>query len=73
MLQQLLYRFTAWVQRFMAGRYGTDKLSLAMLVTALALSVISTFLGTSAAHLVLTLLSYLLMYWALFRVLSRNT
>ena len=73
MLQQLLYRMTAWIRRFMAGRYGTDKLSLAILGAALVLSVISTFLGTSMAHLVLTLLSYALMYWALFRVFSRNT
>ena len=64
---------TAWIRRFMAGRYGTDKLSLAILGAALVLSVISTFLGTSMAHLVLTLLSYALMYWALFRVFSRNT
>lgn len=73
MLQQLLYRLTAWIRRFMTGRYGTDKLSLTLLVASLVLSVFSTFLGTSVAHLVLTLMSYGLMFWALFRVFSRNT
>lgn len=73
MLQQILYRLTAWFRHFMTGRYGTDKLSLALLGVSMVLSIVSTFFGTSLIHLVLTLLSYFLMFWALFRVFSRNT
>ena len=73
MFQQFLYRLTAGLRRFMTGRYGTDKLSLALLGASVVVSLISAFLGTSLAHLVLTMLSYGLMFWALFRMFSRNT
>lgn len=73
MFQQFLNRLLFGVRRLMAGRYGTDKLSLTMLGMSLMLSVVSAFLGTSLANLVLTLLSYGLMFWALFRVFSKNS
>ena len=73
MFQQFFCRLRAGLQRFMTGRYGTDKLSLTMLVVSMVLSIVSTFLGSSILHLVLTLLSYVLMFWALSRVFSRNT
>ena len=73
MFQQFLYRLRAGIRQFMTGRYGTDKLSLTLLVVAMVLSILSSFMGTSLLNPVLTLLSYVLMFWALFRVFSRNT
>ena len=73
MFQQFLYRFQAAIRRFMTGRYGTDKLSLTLLVVAMVLSVLSSFMGTSLLNPVLSLVSYILMFWAIFRVFSRNT
>ena len=73
MFQQFLYRLRAGIRQFMTGRYGTDKLSLTLLVVAMVLSILSSFMGTSLLNPVLTLLSYVLMFWALVRVFSRNT
>ena len=73
MFRQFLYRLSAGFRNFMTGRYGTDKLGMTLLVTSLVLSLISTFLGASLLHLVFSFLSYTLMFWALFRMFSRNT
>ena len=73
MFRQMLDRLHAGCRRFMTGRYGTDKLSLTMLVVSMILSVVSTFLGASPANPVLTLIAYILMFLAIFRVFSRNT
>ena len=73
MFRQFLYRLAAGFRNFMAGRYGTDKLGFTLLVTSLVLNLISTFLGASIWHLVFSFLSYTLMFWALFRMFSRNT
>ena len=66
-------RITAWLRHFMAGRYGTDKLNMAILGVGLAASLLSVFFRTTALDLVLFLLSYGMMFWAIFRSLSRNT
>ena len=63
-----------WIQRFMMGRYGTDKLNMTILVMGVALCVVSLFFTRlPVVSLVLTTLSYVLMVWAIFRTLSRNT
>ena len=63
-----------WLQRFMMGRYGTDKMNTWILGTGLALCLISLFFtGLPMVNWVLTLCSYGLMFWAIFRTLSRNT
>ena len=63
-----------WIQRFMMGRYGTDKLNMAILVAGVALCVVSLFFGRlPGVALLLTTLSYILMILAIFRTLSRNT
>ena len=72
MFRQFLYRLSAGFRNFMAGRYGTDKLGLTLLVAALVISLISAFLG-GVASLILSLLYYCLMFWAIFRMFSRNT
>jgi hypothetical protein len=66
-------RITAWLRRFMAGRYGTDKLNMAILDTGVAVRLISVFVQATAVDLLLTVPSYGLMFWAIFRSFSRNT
>ena len=60
-------------RHFMAGRYGTDKLNMAILGAGLVFCVLSVFIKLPLADLVLTVLSYGLMIWAIFRCFSRNT
>ena len=66
-------KFTAFCRRFMAGRYGTDKLNMTILVTGMVLSLVNLFIGNLTVSLVLTLVAYGLMFWAMFRCFSRNT
>lgn len=66
-------RFRNWLRHFMMGRYGTDKLNIAILVAGLIASVLSMFVAFPLLDLILILVSYGLMGWALFRILSRNT
>ena len=62
------------LQRFMMGRYGTDKLNTWILGAGLLLCVISLFFTYfPVLNWVLTLCSYVLMFLAIFRTLSRNT
>ena len=57
----------------MAGRYGTDKLNMVILSIGLAVSLLSVVFRYPPVNLLLVLLSYGLMIWAIFRTLSRNT
>ena len=57
----------------MMGRYGTDKLNMVILGAGLVASLISMFFRFAPVNLALTLISYVLMGWAIFRCLSRNT
>ena len=73
MFRQFLYRLNAGFRNFMAGRYGTDKLGLTLLVASLVLSLVSSFIGNVLLRLLMTILYYVLMFWAVFRMFSRNT
>ena len=66
-------RLTARIQRFMAGRYGTDRLNMTILGAGLAVCLISPFFHNALVSLLLTALSYGLMIWAIYRSLSRQT
>ena len=57
----------------MMGRYGHDRLNVALLIVGLILTVISMFAGNKLVVLVTTMLSYALLFVALFRCFSRNT
>ena len=57
-----------WLSNFMTGRYGTDQLSLALLI----LGMILTVLGSLFKIPWLTILSYLPFLLCLFRIFSRN-
>lgn len=61
------------IRYFMMGRYGTDKLNMTILIAGLVMSVLVMFLRIPVLDLVLTMVSYVLMFWAIFRMLSRNT
>ena len=71
-MKNLLFKLRAWLDRFMQGRYGMDRLSSVMLWVSVALAVLSMFLP-GFVGLFVTLLSYLLMGLAVFRALSHNT
>lgn len=58
---------------FMTGRYGTDRLNIAILGAGLAASLLSMLISAAPLNLVFWALSYILMIWAIFRSLSRNT
>ena len=73
MFRKIFANLSAGMQRFMAGRYGTDKLNMAILVVALIVCIISGFVPVVGLNLLLTAVSYALMIWAICRSLSRNT
>ena len=72
-LQNLGGKLSAGLRSFMAGRYGNDKLNLVILCTGLVASLISAFSGFGILKLITWAASYGLLFWALFRSLSRNT
>lgn len=57
----------------MQGRNGTDKLNMAILCAGLVACIVGMFIPFALAKLVLTLISYVCMGWAIFRCFSRNT
>ena len=72
-LRQLSARLSALLRGFMAGRYGTDKLNMVIPSVGLAVSLLSFVFRSPPVNLLLVVLSYGLMIWAIFRTLSRNT
>jgi len=71
-LRRMGANLVAGIRRFMQGRYGSDKLNTAILVAGLIACFLAMIMPT-ALHLLLTMISYVLMGWAIFRMLSRNT
>ena len=71
--RQFTLKIAYGYRRFMEGRYGTDRLNMTILTAGLVLCIVSMFFRIPLVNLVLTLLSYVLMFWAIFRTLSRNT
>ena len=59
--------------RFMAGRYGNDKLNNAILGVGVVLCLVSLFIRNSLVKMILTTLAFVLLFWANFRTFSRNT
>ena len=72
-LRQLSAKLSAGLRSFMAGRYGVDRLNMVILGTGLVASLISVWWRNPVANMVFFVLSYGLMFWAIFRTLSRNT
>ena len=61
------------LRRFMAGRYGTDRLNMTILMTGVVISLVGAFIRQPMLNLLTTAVSYGLMIWAICRTLSRNT
>lgn len=72
-LRNLGAKLSAGLRRFMMGRYGTDKLNMVILGAGLIACLVSMFIHFVPVNLALTAISYVLMGWAIFRTLSRNT
>ena len=72
-MKNFFSRLKAGFRHFMLGRYGTDKLNMAILLAGVACSITTMFNPIGIIDAVLTVLSYTLMIWAIFRCLSRNT
>ena len=66
-------KLRAGFQRFMQGRYGSDKLNMALVWIAFGGYIVSLLISVAAVKLVLILVSYALIAWSFFRMLSRNT
>lgn len=66
-------RIGAAFRQFMQGRYGTDKLNMVILGAGLIVCLVNMFLQFPIVNLLLMLISYGLMGWAIFRCFSRNT
>ena len=71
--RQLTAKLSAQLRNFMAGRYGTDRLNMVILSVGLVASLLSVMIKFAPVNLVLFVLSYGMMFWAIFRTLSRNT
>ena len=72
-LRQAGMNFVNSIQRFMMGRYGHDRLNVALLIVGVILTVISMFARSKLVVLVTTMLSYVLLILALYRCFSRST
>ncbi len=66
-------KIKAALQRFMTGRYGTDKLNMYILGAGAILCLLVMFIPSPVADLILSTVAYALMIWAMMRTFSRNT
>ena len=71
--RQFTAKLSMGLRHFMMGRYGTDRLNMAILGVGLCASLLSVFFKFTPLNLVFFFLSYGMMFWAIFRSLSRNT
>lgn len=71
-LKQAGESFLNMIRRFMAGRYGHDRLNLTMLVVGCVLCFVQMFVP-SKIGVILTLVSEVLLVLSLFRCFSRST
>ena len=71
--RQFAAKLVGLLRTFMAGRYGTDKLNMLILSVGLVASLLSVIFRFRPVNLILFILSYGMMFWAIFRCLSRNT
>ena len=60
-------------RNFMMGRYGSDKLNLTLLIISVLLCWFGSLFSYTTVKLSFIVLSYVLMLWAIFRMLSRKT
>ena len=63
-------RIGDWFRNFMLGRYGSDKLNVALLIFGVALMILGSLFGEKLAFL--SLVAYIPLFWCIFRMYSRN-
>ena len=71
--RKITAKLSVALRNFMAGRYGTDRLNMAILSVGLVASLLSVIFKFAPVNLALFILSYGMMFWAIFRTLSRQT
>ena len=71
--RQFFSKIALGLRSFMAGRYGTDRLNMAILCAGLVASLLSVMISAQPLNLIFWVLSYGLMILAICRGLSRNT
>ncbi len=71
-LRQCFASVAGAFRRFFAGRYGHDRLNMLILTIGLILCIIGLFVHVWWFNLVLTIGSYVLLVWALFRCFSKD-
>ena len=71
-LRNVFMKISAGLRRFMEGRYGTDRLGMAILIVGVVAALIRAIFSQPMVNLALWLISYAMMFWAIFRMLSRN-
>ena len=72
-LRQMGMKMRVGLSRFMEGRYGNDKLNDAILGAAMVMVILALFIRNPLLNLILHGVAYALMFWTIFRTLSRNT
>ena len=77
MFRKMLQRFSDGMRRFMWGRCGVDRLNVFLLWLSVGMCILGyvlSFLGRIPAIVgaVLTALAYGVLFWYMFRLLSRN-
>ena len=70
--RRMIAKIPTAFRHFMEGRYGGDKLNMALLGLGAGCCIFSLFIRPPVS-LLFTLISYVCMFWALFRSMSRNT
>jgi uncharacterized paraquat-inducible protein A len=72
-LRQMGMKMRVGLSHFMEGRYGNDKLNNAILGAAMVMVILALFIRNPLLNLILHGVAYALMFWTIFRTLSRNT
>ena len=72
-LRNLGTKMAAGYRRFMQGRYGGDKLNIALVWVSFGAYIVSLLIPFVPVKLLLVAVYYGLLGWAIFRMLSRNT
>ena len=72
-LRQFSAKVGSSLRNFMSGRYGHDRLNMVILWTGVACCFLPLIFQNAVFTMLMSVLSYVLMFWAIFRCLSRNT
>ena len=71
-MRKFLTKLTEKIRRFFYGRNGFDELAKHTLIASIVVCLIGAFIPLSLVGLILSLLSWALMIYAYYRILSKN-